>query len=367
MIQEGLIAFFVEFFIKQMEQDCLRNNIQWRGKPMLANQHLSTETIAKVLQEHYGFSIKNIALLPIGHDPNASVYQVTDIENKKYFLKLNKGGIWEVGVKVPYYLHSYGIEGVISPMNSKTRQLWIKEEEYTWTIYPFIESQNGYETVISESQWVCFGQTLKEIHSLELPDELTQLLPNEDFSSKWCGTVRKFDQLINTNNFDDPISASLAEFWKKNRLEIIGLVENTERISEQLKQHKFNYVLCHADLHPGNIVIDKNKKMLIVDWDSPILAPKERDLMFIGGGHRFKNENIDAFYKGYGATQIDQLVLTYYRNERIVADIAADSTEILEEKGSQEDREVRLYLLSRQFEPNREVSVALNDFRKTNQ
>ena len=165
---------------------------------------------------------------------------------------------------------------------------------------------------------------------MELPDELTELLPREDFSSKWCDIVRTYDQQMDTINFDYPILAKLAEFWREKRKEIIGLVENTERLSKQLKQQKFNYVLCHADLHPGNIVIASNNKLLIVDWDSPILAPKERDLMFIGGGHRFKNEDIDAFYEGYGKTEINQVVLRYYRNERIVADIAVDSMEIFE-------------------------------------
>lgn len=328
---------------------------------MSANHTLSTATIAKVLHQHYGLTSSDITLMPIGHDPNASVYQVTDIRNKKYFLKLIKGEIREVGVIIPYHLSSCGIEGVISPVIDKNQQLWMREEGYLWTLSPFIESQNGYQAVLSESQWVSFGQTLKAIHSCELPEELTQLLPREDFSSKWCEIVRGFDLQIKTNTFDDPVSARLADFWEEKRSEIIRLVENTERIGEQLKQHTFEYVLCHADLHPGNIVIDTNQNLLLVDWDSPIAAPIERDLMFIGGGHRFKHVDIDAFYRGYGETEINPLAVTYYRNERIVADIAADSTEILGEKGSQEDREVRFYLLSRQFEPNREVSVALDN------
>jgi hypothetical protein len=44
--------------------------------------------------------------------------------------------------------------------------------------------------------------------------------------------------------------------------------------------------LCHSDIHAGNILIDVNDDFYIVDWDNPILAPKEHDLMFIGGGQR---------------------------------------------------------------------------------
>jgi spectinomycin phosphotransferase len=36
--------------------------------------------------------------------------------------------------------------------------------------------------------------------------------------------------------------------------------------------------------HAGNVVVGADNELTIVDWDEPILAPKERDLMFIGGG-----------------------------------------------------------------------------------
>ncbi len=43
-------------------------------------------------------------------------------------------------------------------------------------------------------------------------------------------------------------------------------------------------MLCHSDIHGGNVLIAENDALYIVDWDEPIMAPKERDLMFIGGG-----------------------------------------------------------------------------------
>ena len=55
------------------------------------------------------------------------------------------------------------------------------------------------------------------------------------------------------------------------------------------------------------------------------MAPKERDLMFIGGGvaNVWNNPHEEEFfYKGYGKTKINRLILAYYRHERIVEDIA---------------------------------------------
>ena len=85
-----------------------------------------------------------------------------------------------------------------------------------------------------------------------------------------------------------------------------------------------NYCLCHGDLHAANILITEND-FYIVDWDTLVIAPKERDLMFIGAGiagkWNQKNEE-ELFYMGYGDYgKVKQLLVNYYRFIRIIEDI----------------------------------------------
>ena len=80
------------------------------------------------------------------------------------------------------------------------------------------------------------------------------------------------------------------------------------------------------------MLIQENGTLYIVDWDAPIMAPKERDLMFIGGGvgnvwNNSREEKL--FYKGYGKTEINMTILAYYQHERIVEDIAFYSHSLL--------------------------------------
>ena len=92
----------------------------------------------------------------------------------------------------------------------------------------------------------------------------------------------------------------------------------------------------------------------IVDWDQPIMAPKERDLMFIGGGiaHVWNNlHEEELFYKGCGKTEINRDILVYYRHERIVEDIALYSQQLLLTRDGGGDRgEIYNYFLA-MFEP----------------
>jgi spectinomycin phosphotransferase len=86
------------------------------------------------------------------------------------------------------------------------------------------------------------------------------------------------------------------------------------------------HILCHADIHGWNLIIDKEEALYIVDWDTLIFAPKERDLMFVGAGiwdsGRTAAEEESLFYRGYGQTKINQDAICYYRFERIIQDIA---------------------------------------------
>jgi spectinomycin phosphotransferase len=81
----------------------------------------------------------------------------------------------------------------------------------------------------------------------------------------------------------------------------------------------------HADIHGWNLIIDKEGALYIVDWDTLIFAPKERDLMFIGAGiwdsGLSPTEEESLFYHGYGQTQINQDAICYYRYIRIIQDI----------------------------------------------
>ena len=107
-------------------------------------------------------------------------------------------------------------------------------------------------------------------------------------------------------------------------------------------------------------MVGANEELAIVDWDEPILAPKERDLMFIGGGvGGIWNNDREAtwFYQGYGQTALDLVALSYYRYERIVADIATCAEQIFGMQGSVEERQKALQL-SNQFLPNNVVDIA---------
>ncbi len=328
---------------------------------MLNPPEIQQKAIIAGLKDYFDVEAKEVTFLPIGHNSKAAVYRVAGRRGEVFFLKMIQGYFEETGIKIIHHLSTQGIQEVIPPIPTTSQALVADHEGWHWILSPFVEGKTGFEVPLSEQQSIRFGHILKSIHSAQIPHDH---LRKEDFSGPWCPKVRELDREMDSNLRRDEVAEKLICFWKKRRQDILTLVERTEELGQRLQDtDKSGFVLCHGDIHPGNVMIDRNKKLFIVDWDDPVLAPVERDLMFpgVGVGLCFKDErseHIDLFFKGYGDVELDPVLLAYYRNERVVADIASYGMQLLDEEGNLEDRENGLRLLIGQFEEGYEVEVA---------
>ena len=265
---------------------------------MLEKPDLPDETILTSLRQEYGLHDARLEFLPLGADVNTAVYRVVAADRSAYFLKLRKGNFAEITVTLPLFLKDQGIQPVITPLETQARRHWACLGDYTLILYPFIEGKDGYECKLTDHQWIDFGAALKALHTLPLPP---LAVPRESFPPDGRELVAAFQAQAEQTAFIDPTAAKLAAFMKAHRAEITHLVQRAGQLADLLQSRPIEWVLCHADIHPGNLLITADEAFYIVDWDAPILAPKERDLMFIGGtdlwnGFREK----DLFYQGYG-------------------------------------------------------------------
>jgi spectinomycin phosphotransferase len=320
---------------------------------MLEKPQLKDEKIIFCLQHDYGVPISQLTFLPLGADINTAVYRAVTEEGLAYFVKLRKDNFDPTSVILAKFLCEQTIPNIIPPLTTRKGQLWAALESFILILYPFIEGRDGFHIDLTERHWFDFGNALKKIHGVEIPPSIKNEIQTEEFHPKWRQAVRGYLKRVESEIFTDSIAVELAGFLKEKQTEILELLVRTERLAHKLQNDPRPYTVCHSDIHAGNILIDRQDNFYIVDWDNPILAPKERDLMFIGGaqgfrGHALEEEEI-LFYKGYGAVEIDQFALDYYRYERIIDDIAAYCDELFSEVGGEEDRRQSLQYLKSNF------------------
>ncbi len=329
---------------------------------MLEKPDLPDESIVACLKDEYNLPVSGITFLPLGADLNTAVYRADIKDGSSLFVKLRKGSFNEISVTLPRFLSDQGIAHIIPPLPARDGRLWVNFVDYRLILYPYIEGRDGYEVDLSDRQWIEYGQTLKRIHDVSLPAELTRLIKQESYSPYWREELKKHLERIEKETFTDPIAARLAEFLNARRGQVLDLIQRTASLALSLRDQPRDFVLCHSDIHPGNLLINADD-FYIVDWDDPILAPIERDLMFIGAGisgKRHKESETALFFQGYGQQPIDPTALTYFRCARIIEDLAVECDHILSTIAGDQDREQSFKYLRSNFAPGGEIDIAQN-------
>ena len=97
---------------------------------MLEKPDLQDELIISCLQDEYGVHAAQVAFLPLGADLNAAAYRLVADDETPYFLKLRRGVFDEISVTLPKFLSDQGIGQIITPITTKTGQLWARMDSY---------------------------------------------------------------------------------------------------------------------------------------------------------------------------------------------------------------------------------------------
>ena len=179
-------------------------------------------------------------------------------------------------------------------------------------------------------QWTELGQVMRAVHACTLPSHLVGALEQETFSAESRLLAESYLHRSLAGEFAQTPGAAVAEVLCRFEAQIRRLLKRAGELGAFFQGQPLQFVPCHADLHKWNLFIVSETEWYLLDWDTVKLAPPECDLMYIGGNiganigggdHGDVNE-IPCFYEGYGEASVNRQLITYYRCERILVDIA---------------------------------------------
>ncbi len=274
------------------------------------------ERLRACLQDQYDLYPFTLEFLPRGKDYKAGVYRVVSEQSTAYLLKVTSRSLYEPRCLVPRYLNDQGITSVVAPVPTKSNDLWTKLMDWTVIVYPFIYGDTSL-TGMTNEQWKEVGTIFKRIHQVQLSPEGFESLRKETFDPiEYVRWIRAFEtQHLHSRHGGSASERALLTSWEAHQSTIHKVVTSLEKLAEVLQSRIFPYVICHADLHAANLLRDHAGQVFVIDWDEVMLAPKERDFIFI------RAPQADAFWEGYGQREIDWRALTYYLWERVVQDL----------------------------------------------
>jgi spectinomycin phosphotransferase len=284
-----------------------------REKPQIPD-----ELLRACLQDQYDLVPVTLEFLPVGLDYHAGVYRVVSEQGESYLLKATSRPLYEPRYLVPRYLYDAGITSVVAPLPAKNGSLWARLADWTVIIYPFIEGNSSY-TGMTDEHWRKLGSIFKRIHTVPVPAEGFESVRKETFdATEYARWIHDFEaQHLHAEQGGSVFERALRVDWLAHQSTIHKGVTSLQKLAEALQKQSGPYVFCHADLHVRNLIRDRFGHVFVIDWDDVMLAPKERDFIFI------REPEANAFWEGYGQAEIDWAALTYYRWERVVTDIIA--------------------------------------------
>jgi spectinomycin phosphotransferase len=295
---------------------------------------ISPDQLRAICEEHYDLVDAALEFLPVGKDNRTGVYRTLSRQGIPYLVKVRSGPFYEASCLIPHYLRDQGISSVVAPLPTRSNSVWSRIGEWTVMLYPFIEGHTSWTPPMTPTNWKAVGTALDQIHRVKPP------------SSVDCPSLRRetFDPTgyrlsvgdIEAHQIQPPSSGryeqGLRSVWLAHESTIHTAISAMEALAALLRERSGPFVLCHADLHPGNIIRSQGNQVFLIDWDEVMLAPKERDFLFVGAvperASGLVEPAVSPFFLGYGQIEIDWAALTYFLWERVAQDLIAFAEEV---------------------------------------
>jgi len=327
---------------------------------------LADAAIITALQSHFGIIVKTLVFLLLGDDSSSFAYCAEATDGVTYFAKLrSEYGFSVSSLAVPQFLHTQGVPHVLAPLLTISQSLWVNVEGYALSLYPFIVGGQATDVGLTERQWGELGATMRIVHATALTPGLVRNLGirSETYIPSRRNVIADIQAVISRSDLSTPAESDLAAFWHAKSDIIDTVVARADSLARQLRQAAPGpLVLCHADLHTWNVLVDGDGQIWIVDWDETILAPKERDLIFVVGGigtNLVRPHETDYFLQEYGDGAINSTALAYYRFAWAVQDLAAYGEQVFFMPGlSEHARREAVRGIMSLFEPGNIVDIA---------
>lgn len=325
---------------------------------MLDDPGLDSTEIHDELNRSYAVSARSMHFIR-SYEPDAASYEM-DAADGRYFLKVRFGAVDEPSLEVPRALLEAGVPNILAPIRTNASSLTSPMGDARLVLYPFVSGRSAMVAGMTDDEWRTFGATLRAVHDSGLERTFGGRLPTDSFALPSAGSVRKV--LGQEPAVESGAAAELHRFFGAQRERVGEMLERAEELGEILRKRHLPKVLCHADIHAANILVAEAGGIFLVDWDGPMIAPRERDLLFVIGSRIARDVTASEetlFFGGYGEVEVDREAIVYYRYERILEDIAVDAASVLTDPTTAEStRQAQVDMIAGFFAPGGMLETA---------
>ncbi|MFD9905056.1 phosphotransferase enzyme family protein [Streptomyces sp. NPDC059063] len=321
------------------------------------------------VREDFGVALDRLDPVTDGADEAAWLWRGTGADGRRYAVKLSKGGS-AAGLVVTARLAEHGLPGVAGPVRTRRGGLWSARDGGRLTLVPWVSDAPALDGAMGAEHWAAYGELLARVHATPVTDELAGALPREDYThERLASFVRDVDRRLRRDlpPGADALHRAVAAEWRAATDRAGELLDRAAALGRALRARPAApMVVCHGDPHLGNVLLGGPGRVWLIDWDDAVLAPRERDLMFVMGGVLYfalvGPREQGWFFDAYGAVATpDPDRLAYCRAIRALEDLALPAAQVADaDRWSEAERVEALAVVRGVLSPTGLVEQALS-------
>ena len=220
-------------------------------------------------------------------------------------------------------------------------------DEYVLVVFEFIEGQlPGWEEPLPDALLEQLGRAVGLLHARgkQYPG---MGVPVEDFSAPFAQELeRALEDLAKVGSQARPGQLQLRRMVEPHIDTVRRLMRRLQALGAELWETSPEHVLCHTDLHGGNMIVDPDGYLHLLDWEGVIIAPAEHDMVARIGDKRFAQIFLPAYERERGPFVLSRTALSFYQHRRNLEDSVDVLVRILYEEASDEQDRFDLGVLA---------------------
>jgi spectinomycin phosphotransferase len=253
--------------------------------------------LVESLADGWGLAAHHVEYLPVGG--GSYHWRVADAAGKRYFitvddldqksyLGVDRDSAFE-GLRCALdsalaMHHDAGLEFVVAPFPTHRAEIVRRiGSRHAVAVYPFIEATSpGFGATLEPDERAALVRMLARLHqalpavapgarpvSASLPERRKLKRALQELDVEWTG-----------GPFSEPVRLLLTQ----HAVSIRRLLERFDELARVVDAAKTAPVITHGEPHGGNL-LRAGGDLLLIDWDTVGLAPRERDLWMLASAN----------------------------------------------------------------------------------
>jgi hypothetical protein len=218
-------------------------------------------------------------------------------------------------------LADLGCRFVVAPERARDGEVLHRlDTRYTIACFPYVDGQVGHHgTYRSGEDRAAVAQHLVTLHQLD--PGLVGSSRVEDFVLANRDELGEALGLVDEPWDSGPFSASARQLLRSSAVDVARLLRRHDELVAAARPTRHEWTLTHGEPHGAN-ALTTAQGVVLIDWDTVLVAPRERDVWHLDPG----DTAAAGLYLAAGGSSLDDALLELYRLQWDLSEIAGYTT-----------------------------------------